>query len=64
MNKVYANKKKTTQKLSWGKNDLCAIFINKYGNWYRGKIINLDIIRQMVTVSLNLFIPTSVYFKS
>lgn len=52
MNKVYANKKKTTQKLIWEKNDLCAIYINKYGNWYRGKIINLDVIRKMVTIYL------------
>ncbi|XP_025195551.1 RING finger protein 17-like isoform X2 [Melanaphis sacchari] len=52
MNKVYANKKKKTQKLVWKINDLCAIFINKYGNWYRGKILNIDLIKQLVTVYL------------
>uniref|UniRef100_A0A2S2NKN9 RING finger protein n=2 Tax=Schizaphis graminum TaxID=13262 RepID=A0A2S2NKN9_SCHGA len=52
MNIIYANKKHNTKKLDWKINDLCAIFINKYGNWYRGKVKNIDIINQMVTVYL------------
>jgi len=54
MNKVYGDKKKNTKRLDWNTNDLCAIFIKKYGNWYRGKIIYIDIINHKVTVSLNL----------
>lgn len=51
MNKVYANKKKA-KKIGWKINDKCAIFIKKYGNWYRGKIINIDITKHIVTVYL------------
>jgi len=53
MNKIYGDKKKKNTILGWKINDLCAIFIKKYGNWYRGKIININITKHMVTVSLN-----------
>lgn len=59
MNKVYDDKKINKKKIGWKINDLCAVFIKKYGNWYRGKIINIDVTKQMVTnvtVSLNLFL--------
>jgi len=51
MNKVYNDKNKNKKKLGWKINDLCATFIKMYGNWYRGRIINIDITKQMVTVS-------------
>jgi len=53
MNKVYGDKKKNKTMICWKINDLCAIFIKKYGNWYRGEIININLIKKMVTVSLN-----------
>lgn len=56
MNKVYGDTKNNNKRLGWKINDLCAIFIKKYGNWYRGKIIYIDIINQKVTVSLKLFL--------
>ncbi|XP_022183496.1 RING finger protein 17 isoform X2 [Myzus persicae] len=49
MNKVYDDKKINKKKIGWKINDLCAVFIKKYGNWYRGKIINIDVTKQMVT---------------
>lgn len=53
MNKAYSKNKKI-KKLDWKENDLCAVFIHKFGNWYRGKIIKLDS-KKTATVSLLLF---------
>lgn len=53
MNKVYTTHSTIfNNKLNWKINDLCALFIKKFGNWYRGKIINLDTIKQTASVSL------------
>lgn len=41
MNKVYS-KNMNINEFKWNKNDLCAAFVQKYGNWYRGKIVKLD----------------------
>jgi len=44
MNNVYNSKKlkKNNQKTQWQVNDLCAVYIKKFGNWYRGKILSID----------------------
>lgn len=63
MNKEYNNiKKKRTQKLDWKMNDLCAVLIKKYGNWYRGKIVNIDKTNKIVTVSLKFYNIEVLYF--
>jgi hypothetical protein len=65
MNNVYNSKKlkKNNQKTQWQVNDLCAVYIKKFGNWYRGKILSIDTKNGTASVSLflSLFI-NNLYF--
>lgn len=58
MNKVYStNSTIFKNNLDWKVNDLCALFIKKFGNWYRGKILKLNTIKRTATVSfLHMFL--------
>lgn len=52
MNKVYTtNNEIFKNKLNWNVNDLCALYIKEFGNWYRGKILKLDNIKKTASVS-------------
>lgn len=50
MNEAYS-KYMNISSLNWKKNDLCAVFVQKFGNWYRGKIVKFDT-KKTATVSL------------
>lgn len=54
MNNVYKKKslKKKKEKIQWQINDLCAAYIKEFGNWYRGKILDLDTKKLTATVIL------------
>lgn len=57
MNKVYIDYEiKQIPKAELQKNNLCAVFIQKYGNWYRGQIINVHGNKNTTSVSLLSFI--------
>lgn len=51
MNNVYKKSKNNKQKTQWQINDLCAVYKKQFGNWYRGKILNLD--TQKLTASVS-----------
>lgn len=46
-------KKKKPKKFEWKINDLCAVFITKFGNWYRGKILKLNTENKKSSVSVH-----------
>lgn len=54
MNKAYS-KYININTLKWNKNDLCAAFVQKFRNWYRGKIVKFDS-KKTATVSLSCLI--------
>lgn len=52
MNKVYTEHKiKKIPKVELKKNNLCAVFTQKYSNWYRGQIVNVDRNKKTTSVS-------------
>lgn len=51
MNEVYLSDKKKFRNTDWKVKDLCAMFIQKYGNWYRGKILEIDSNKKTASVS-------------
>lgn len=56
MNKFYKTNTKMLKESNWNVNDLCALFIKQFGNWYRGKILKVDTTTKKALVSLfNLF---------
>ncbi|XP_050532840.1 RING finger protein 17 isoform X2 [Daktulosphaira vitifoliae] len=51
LNKEYSkNISNKETKSNWVENDRCALFIKKFGNWYRGKILKLDENKKKATV--------------
>lgn len=42
---------RNTKKSDWKTNDLCAVFLKKFGNWYRGKIVNINAVKKTASVS-------------
>ncbi|XP_050437515.1 RING finger protein 17 isoform X2 [Adelges cooleyi] len=51
MNKEYTKKNsKKLQKDHWKENDKCAVFINRFGNWYRGQVTKIDHVTKIVSV--------------
>lgn len=63
MNNVYNNKKlkKKNQKTQWQVNDLCAAYIKKFGNWYRGKILSIDTTNCTASVSFFLLLFINIF---
>lgn len=61
MNKEYTkNNSKKQQKDQWEENEKCAVFIKRFGNWYRGKITKIDNINKKVSVSFFFLLETTV----
>jgi len=57
------NKKtRKTKKSDWKTNDLCAVFLKKYDNWYRGRILNLDAVKN--TASVSQYLSFEIYWRS
>lgn len=56
MNKFYKSNTKMLKECNWNVNSLCALFIKAFGNWYRGKILEVNTTTKKASVSLfNLF---------
>lgn len=51
MNSLYSANKKKMIKKDWRINDLCAVLIRPYGNWYRGNVLKVDLTKQTASVS-------------
>lgn len=53
------------KKCDWNVNNLCALFIKQFGNWYRGKILKVDTTTKKASVSsfylFCMFLKCSVY---
>lgn len=57
INKAYADKKnRKTKRSDWAPNDLCTVFVEKFGNWYRGKIVKIDAENRTALVSIYSFV--------